>query len=222
MLNKICHVFARIAILAMVGALGSQGWAQNADGPKNQLSSDTALATDNAGTVGRPKAAGKSSKAVTETSYLIGARDVLQVQVWKEKELSGTVPVRPDGKISLPLLDDVQAAGRTAMQLSSDITDRLKKYVADPRVTVVVEQVNSRQIYVLGEVPHPGAFALMPHMTILQAIAKAGGLTPFAHRKKIHIKRSVDPRPERFNYDKAIKGRSPDLELDSGDTIIVP
>ena len=109
--------------------------------------------------------------------YVIGADDSLQVTVWKEPTLSGTFPVRPDGMISLVLVGDMPAAGRTPMQLSSDISERLKKYIQDPVVTVVVLAVNSQKIFLIGEVGHVGAVMLTPGMTPLQAIAAAGGLS---------------------------------------------
>jgi polysaccharide biosynthesis/export protein len=211
-MKNLCHSLVQIAVIVV---LSTQLFAQT-DDSRNRMSSQT---------IQSEKAAVANTAALVATagdpSYLIGPEDVLEIEVWKEKELSGTVPVRPDGKISLPLLDDVQAAGLTAMQLSAGIKDKLKKYVAEPRVTVVVEQVNSRQVYVLGEVIRPGAFPLVPHMTVLQAIAKAGGLTQYAHKKKIRLKRFGDQTPQRFNYNDAIKGKSPDVDLEAGDTIIV-
>lgn len=219
-MTRLHQVLVRAAILAALVGWGGQLLAQNAGvqaAKGAQAASAKAEApADKTGTV-----PASSVPAASDNSYLIGPQDVLNVQVWKEKELSGTVPVRPDGKISLPLLDDVQAAGLTAMQLSTNIAGKLKKYVEDPKVTVVVEQVNSRQVYVLGEVNRPGVFSLHPQMTVLQAIAKAGGLTPYAHKKKIQIKRA-DQAPQRFNYDQAIKGKSADVDLQPGDTIIVP
>src|SRR5208282_680065 len=106
--------------------------------------------------------------------YVIGADDSLRIAVWKEPDMNATLPVRPDGKISLPLLDDVQAAGLTPLQLKDAITVKLKKYIADPRVTVVVTAMNSQRIFVTGEVTRSGAMALLPHMTMLQALSTAG------------------------------------------------
>jgi protein involved in polysaccharide export with SLBB domain len=108
------------------------------------------------------------------SDYVIGADDTLHISVWKEPDLTATLPVRPDGKISLPLLNDLPAAGLTPMQLAASITEKLRKYIADPRVTVVVAAMNSRRVFVTGEVVHPGAMALLPHMTMLQAISSAG------------------------------------------------
>jgi polysaccharide export outer membrane protein len=121
--------------------------------------------------------------------YVIGSDDTLHISVWKEPDLTATLPVRPDGKISLPLLNDLPAAGLTPMQLAASITEKLKKYIADPRVTVVVAAMNSRRIFVSGEVAHSGAMPLLPHMTMLQALS-AAGFTQFANLKKIYLLRT--------------------------------
>jgi polysaccharide export outer membrane protein len=149
----------------------------------------------------------------------------LHITVWKEPDMSATLPVRPDGKISLPLLDDVQAAGLTPLQLKESVTEKLKKYIADPRVTVVVTAMNSQRIYVLGEVTHTGAMPLLPNMTMLQAISSAG-FTQFANLKAIYLLRTQDGQQTkiRFNYKDAIKGRDTqqNIVLRPGDTIVVP
>jgi polysaccharide biosynthesis/export protein len=157
--------------------------------------------------------------------YIIGSEDTLQVTVWKEPTLSGTFPVRPDGMISLVLVGDLPAAGRTPMQLSDEITARLKKYVQDPSVTVLVMAVNSQRIYMMGEVGHVGPISLAAGMTPLQAIAAAGGLSPFANSKKIYILRNDAGKQQKipFNYKQALKGDSTqDIKLQPGDTIVVP
>jgi polysaccharide biosynthesis/export protein len=157
--------------------------------------------------------------------YIIGADDVLHVAVWKEPDLTATLPVRSDGKISLPLLNDVQAAGLTPMQLAGSLTDRLKKYIADPRVTVVVSQINSKRIYFVGEVAHAGAMPMLPNMTALQAIASAG-LTQFANTKKIYVMRLENGKQVKLpvNYHKLVQGEDLDHNylLQPGDTIVVP
>jgi polysaccharide export outer membrane protein len=157
--------------------------------------------------------------------YVIGADDTLRITVWKEPEMSVTLPVRPDGKISVPLLDDVQAAGLTPMQLGVSIKEKLKKYLSDPRVTVVVTAMNSQRIYVLGEVTHTGAMPLLPNMTVLQALSSAG-FTQFANLKAIYLLRTQDGRQTKmpFNYKEAIKGRGTqqNITLKPGDTIVVP
>src|ERR1700722_5143781 len=158
--------------------------------------------------------------------YIIGADDTLHITVWKEPDMSVTLPVRPDGKISIPLLDDVQAAGMTPMQLGTSIHDKLKKYIADPRVTVVVTAMNSQRIFVLGEVLHSGPMALLPHMTVLQALSTAG-FTQFSNLKAIYLLR-VQPGGQQtklpFNYKNAIKGgdTQQNMVLKPGDTIVVP
>jgi polysaccharide biosynthesis/export protein len=167
----------------------------------------------------------RSSAPAVPSDYVIGADDTLHITVWKEPDMNVTLPVRPDGKISMPLLDDVQAAGMTPMQLSGSIKDKLKKYIADPRVTVVVTAMNSQRIYVLGEVTHTGAMALLPNMTVLQALSSAG-FTQFANLKAIYLLRVRDGQQTkmRFNYKDAIKGRGTqqNIVLKPGDTIVVP
>ena len=157
--------------------------------------------------------------------YIIGPEDALQVTVWKEPTLSGTFPVRPDGMISLVLVGDLPAAGRTPMQLGDEITTRLKKYLQDPSVTVLVLAVNSQKIYMIGEVGHVGPIVLAAGMSPLQAIAAAGGLSPFANSKKIYILRGEGTKQQKipFNYKQALKGDSTqDIKLQPGDTIVVP
>jgi len=157
--------------------------------------------------------------------YVIGADDTLHISVWKESDLSETLPVRPDGKISMPLLGDVVAAGMTPADLGQSITQRLKKYIADPRVTVVVTAMNSRRIFVTGEVTHSGAMPLLPHMTMLQALA-AAGFTQFANLKGIYLLRSEGGRQVKlpFNYKEVVKGNHPEqnIFLKPGDTVVVP
>ena len=157
--------------------------------------------------------------------YVIGADDTLHVSVWKEPDLSETLPVRPDGKISMPLLNDISAAGLTPLELKDSITEKLKKYISDPRVTVVVTAMNSRRIFVTGEVSHSGPISLLPHMTVLQALAQAG-FTQFANPKAIYLLRTQDGKQAKlpFNYKEVVKGNHPEqnIELKPGDTIVVP
>jgi polysaccharide biosynthesis/export protein len=156
--------------------------------------------------------------------YVIGAEDSLQITVWKEPTLSGTIPVRPDGMISLVLVGDLRAAGLTPMALSADISQRLKKYIQDPVVTVVVLGVNSQRIFTVGEVNKVGPVMLTPGMTPLQAIIAAGGLTQFANSKHIYILRTVGGKQQKipFNYKTALKGDNQGVSLQPGDTIVVP
>jgi polysaccharide biosynthesis/export protein len=161
-----------------------------------------------------------------EEEYKIGPQDVLRIDVWKEPEITRTVPVRPDGKISLPLLNDVQAAGLTAGQLSAFITEGLKKFINSPQVTVSVSEINSRRVYVTGEVAHAGAFPLLPNMTVLQALSSSGGFTQFAKVKGIYVLRTEDGKQVKhpFNYKEVLAGRSQEqnITLQPGDVIVVP
>jgi polysaccharide export outer membrane protein len=174
-----------------------------------------------------PDASSAAAKAATDDpNYVIGAQDMLNVSVWKETELTQTVPVRPDGKISLPLLNDVQAAGLTPTQLAANLTESLKKFVTNPQVTVIVTQMNSQRIYILGEVNRAGAYPLLPGMTVLQGLSNAGGFTQFANMKKIYMFRTENGKQVRFpfNYKDVVSGKAQDenVLLKSGDTIVVP
>lgn len=200
-------------ILLLAGMLTVGAWAQAS--PKTAADP-------------QPGAADKTTseaKSVAGPDYVIGADDMLHISVWKEPDLTQTLPVRPDGKISLPLLNDVKAAGLTPTQLADSITDKLKKYISDPRVTVVVTAMNSQKIYILGEVLHPGATMLQPNMTVLQALASAG-FTQFANTKGIYLLRSDSGKQQKIavHYRELLKGESIDqnLALRPGDTIVVP
>jgi len=170
---------------------------------------------------------GPTAKPATEDpNYIIGPEDELIVNVWKEADLSRSVPVRPDGKISLPLLNDVQASGLTPMQLGSEVTTRLRKFIAEPQVTIIVSRVNSQRIYIVGEVNHAGAFPLVPNMTVLEALSSAGGCSPFAKQTKIYILRLENGQEVRrpFNFKEVLSGQRMEQNflLKAGDTIVVP
>lgn len=164
--------------------------------------------------------------ATGDPSYIIGPQDVLDINVWKEAELTRVVPVRPDGRISLPLLNDIQAAGLTPGQLAAQITEGLKKFVTNPQVTVIVSQINSQRVYILGEAARPGAYPLLPRMTVLQALSSAGGFTMFANMKKIYVLRQEGGKQEKFpfNYKDVIDGKHSEqnITLKAGDQIVVP
>lgn len=172
---------------------------------------------------------GVDTKAVQpneDPGYLIGAQDVLDISVWKEPDITRTVPVRPDGKISLPLVKDIQAAGLTPMQLERLVAEKLQKYVTDPQVSVIVKEINSQRIYILGEVNRSGAFTLLPNMTILQALSGGGGFTQFANIKGIYLLRLENGKEVKypFHYKEVINGQAPsqNMVLKPGDTIVVP
>jgi polysaccharide export outer membrane protein len=163
---------------------------------------------------------------VLPPGYLIGAEDVLLVIFWREKEMSAEVVVRPDGKISLPLLNDIEAAGLTPEQLRVQLTDAAGKLIQEPTVTVVVKAINSRKVYVTGQVGKPGYYQLTAPTTVLQLLATAGGVAEYAHSKDIRIMRTENGRQVsyRFNYKDVIKGKNlkQNIELKPGDTVIVP
>src|SRR6267142_4472806 len=168
-----------------------------------------------------------SAKAATDDpNYVIGPEDELIISVWKEPDISRNVPVRPDGKISLALLNDIQATGRTPMQLGADITEKLKNFISEPQVTVIVTRINSQRIFVVGEVPRTGSYTLLPNMTAVDAISSAGGFTPFAKRTKIYILRKENGKTTTipFNYKDVVKNRRSDQDvvLKAGDRIVVP
>lgn len=170
-----------------------------------------------------PVVAGASP--ASSQNYRLAPDDSIQITVWKEPQLSGTYPVRPDGMISMPLLNDVKAAGLTPMELSNQMTEALKKYIQDPLVTVSVVAANSQKVYVLGEVQHVGAVEMSSGMTPLQAISAAGGVTPYANEKNVYILRGPAGRQKKipFNYKKALKGDpNTSAVLMAGDTIVVP
>ncbi len=157
--------------------------------------------------------------------YVIGPGDVLQIRVWENEELSVAVPVRPDGKVSVPLLDDVQASGKTALQLKETLTEGFKTYVRSPDVTVIVTQINSKRVSVVGQVANPTSVALEGDMRVVDVIALVGGFTPFADRSDIRVLRPAggSMSEHRFDYDAYLKGIDPEgnILLAPGDTIVV-
>jgi polysaccharide export outer membrane protein len=160
------------------------------------------------------------------TNYIIGSEDVLYIHVWKEEHLSRTVPVRIDGKISIPLVDEIQAAGLTPLQLKELLMKRLKEFVDIPNISVMVMEANSFKVYISGQVKNPGVYRLRSETTLLQIIPMVGGFTEWANQKKILIIRKENGKEKRMtvNYKKIVKGDDPssNIILKSGDTIIVP
>jgi polysaccharide export outer membrane protein len=190
------------------------------------LAAGSVAAQDASKSASKPAPPASQAAVAADANYKIGPQDVLRIDVWKENEISRSVPVRPDGKISLPLLNDVQAAGLTAMELANNISEGLKKFITNPQVTVSVTDINSRRVYVTGEVTRPGAYPLLPNMTVLQALTSASGFTQFARTKKIYVLRNEGGKQAKypFNYNEVVKGKMPEenIMLQSGDTIVVP
>lgn len=205
--------------LVMVCAT-SAAWAQTSQALSASPSS-TANDTDPATTT--RLAAG----AKTDDSFVIGADDVLAINVWKEPDISRAIPVRSDGKISLPLVGEVQASGQTPRQLEQQIATKLQNYISEPEVTVIVQEIKSQRFNVLGQVARPGSYLLANSTTVLDAIALAGGFRDFAKQKSIYVLRqNSDGTQSRlpFNYKDVIKGKSSDqnVRLKPKDTVFIP
>jgi polysaccharide export outer membrane protein len=211
-MKKVIH----LAVLLWMGFFTSAMLSQT------QQAATTASKSENSNSA---KSGDEVQASNVAPDYVIGADDTLHISVWKEPDLTETLPVRPDGKISMPLLNDITASGLTPLQLRDEITDRLKKYIADPRVTVVVTGMNSRRVFATGEVLHTGPMTLLPHMTVLQALAQAG-FTQFANPKAIYLLRIDHGKQQKipFNYKEVVKVNHPEqnIELKPGDTIVVP
>ncbi len=215
---------AAVAALILIGsiALAQDAPAQPAASSASDKTASDKTASARTTTDKTITTAASTSQAGPE--YVIGPDDTLHIAVWREADLTASLPVRPDGKISLPLLDDVQAAGLTPKQLADSITEKLKKYVADPRVTVVVTAINSKRIFINGEVLHPGPMPMLPSMTVMQALSSAG-LNQFAKIKGIYVLRTENGKQQKLpvNYKRLLKGEiEQNYPLQPGDTIVVP
>ncbi len=199
-----------------------QAWAQA------QVASQSAtppLVSADVASVSKPVAA--SANQPHDDGFVIGNGDVLAVSVWKQPELSRSIPVRSDGRISLPLIGEVQATGQTPLKLEEELTRKLQPYLNEPEVTVIVEQINSQKFNILGRVAKPGSYSLVNPTTVLDAIALAGGCRDFAKQKSIYVLRHLPNGTERrmpFNYQDVIKGKNTaqNIELQPHDTVVVP
>ena len=160
-------------------------------------------------------------------TYIVGEADVLRINVWKQPEISQqSVVVRPDGMVTVPLVGEVKVSGMTPVQIEASLVESLKQYVNEPHVTVTVVEVGSKTVYVTGEVQHPGAYPLVGPVDVLQIIAKAGGVTPYAHRRSVFVLRQINGKKEKLpvNYNQIFHGKNPDqnITLQPGDTVVVP
>lgn len=172
-------------------------------------------------------ASAPSTASAVSADYEIGPGDVVAIHVWKEPELSRTLPVRPDGFLSLPLIGEIKASGFTAAQLQTEFTQQYQKYMANPTITVMVQEARSRRFSVMGEVQRPGSYILTQPTTVLESLALVGGFRNFANVKKIYILRArSNGTSERipFNYSRVIKGKDSraNIFLQPGDTVVVP
>jgi polysaccharide export outer membrane protein len=194
-------------LLVLTGSL----WAQVADPPAPAAMASLA----------------QVAKKPHDASFVIGNDDLLAINVWKEPDISRSIPVRSDGRISLPLVGELQATGRTPLQLEQDIASKLRNYIAEPEVTVMVQEIRSERINILGQVTKPGSYSLELATTVLDAIAAAGGFRDFANQKGMYILRETPGGGQSriaFNYKKVIKGKTPqqNIKLEPRDTIVVP
>lgn len=207
--------------LSLAAALAIPGAAQQ------QYSASAAKPAAAAGAAADRHAANKPEPKAAEAQpeYQVGEGDLLRINVWKESEISQSVAVRPDGNISLPLVNEVRVAGLTPRQIQELITEKLKSVLTNPQVTVTVTEVRSKMVYITGEVGRPGAYPVMAPTNVLQLIARAGGLTQFANRKDIYILRAGESASHvRFNYKEVVKGKNSEqnITLQPGDTVVVP
>jgi polysaccharide export outer membrane protein len=229
-MKRFCSTFTMILLAAPIAGMAQAAQKTPPQQPTQQTATPAPAvtpakpATPSSGTGTASATSPNYAGPMDASRYIIGPEDSLQITVWKEPTLSGNFPVRPDGMISLVLVGDLPAAGLTPMALSSDITQRLKKYIQDPVVTVSVLGVNSQRIFMVGEVNKVGPVMLTPGMTPLQAIVSAGGLSQFANSKRIYILRTVAGKQQKFpfNYKAAVKGENTGMTLLPGDTIVVP
>jgi polysaccharide export outer membrane protein len=204
-----------IACVLLPGLL----WSQTGSDPANRTAAPSPTAVQ-----------GPTDASATkphDDSFVIGNDDLLAISVWKEPDISRSVPVRSDGKISLPLVGEVKAAGETPLKLEQDLAAKLKNYIDEPEVTVIVQQINSQKFNILGQVNHPGSFALSNSATVLDAIALAGGFRDFAKQKSVYVLRQAADGSETripFNYKDVVKGKNPEqnVKLQPRDTVVVP
>jgi len=217
---KTAHRIVPILTLLVLASIGAFAQSDSAAPPP----APAAAAADKQ--VGEKSGEG-SRAAHSDSSYVIGADDVLAINVWKEPEVSRAVPVRSDGKISLPLVGELMAGGQTPLQLEQEITKRLQNYISEPEVTVIVQDSKSQRINILGMVARPGSYLLTGSATVLDAIAMAGGFKDFAKQKSIYVLRANGDGTQKrisFNYKEVIKGKNPDqnVRLLPRDTVVVP
>jgi len=204
----------------------SGGGTAASDGSSGNPASSTA-APDQQSTEAKPGTEAKPAAQAGDDTYIIGPDDLLAINVWKEPEISRSLPVRSDGRISLPLIGEVQAAGETPRQLKEAIAKKLQSYISEPDVAVIVQEIRSHRFNVLGQVNHPGAFLLTSTTTVLDAIAVAGGFKDFAKQKSIYVLRqNADGTQSRlpFNYKDVVKGKNieQNVKLQPRDTVVVP
>jgi len=206
-----------VAALIVVLAASASAWAQ-AQKPGATTPTMPAAAV--------AAASPRASDPIVPAGYVIGTDDVLSIVYWKDKDMSADAKVRPDGRIALPLINEVQAAGLTPEQLQKRLTEESKKYMEDASITVVVREINSRKVFITGEVNKPGPYPLTSVTTVMQLISLAGGLRDYANSKNIMIMRNDGGKQValKFNYKDVASGKNlkQNIELKPGDTVVVP
>ena len=226
-----------LIVLLSVGSVAGPGFCESGSilpvaagktAPDTSSSSSERMAGQASKDGGAPVHATENLSNAVSSEYIIGAEDILEITVWRNTDLSKIVQVRPDGRISMPIIRDIMAVGKTPTQLAEEMTNKLKEYVQNPVVAVSLKEVRGSNVFVLGEVAHPGRFPLLSKTTLLQGITIAGGFTPIAARNQIVIFRFTEKAPgmKRLtaSYDEIVLrgGVTENFELKSGDTIVVP
>lgn len=203
-----------MTLVLMCAVTGTQVWAQSQEAKPAPAGQDAA-------------APAPASPKEVDDNFVIGAGDVLAINVWKEPDVSKSFPVRSDGKITLPLAGEIEAAGKTPKQLQIEVAAKLSSFISDPDVTVIVQEIRSHRYNILGQIAKPGSYMLTNSTTVLDAVAQAGGFRDFAKKKSMYVLRSnTDGTQTRlpFNYNEVIQGKNPgqNIVLKPKDTIVVP
>jgi polysaccharide export outer membrane protein len=215
-INRSSWIAVTACLAMLVSNAGAQAVANKSDGAL--AAADRPLSND---------AAARPHRPATDDNFVLGPDDVIAVSVWKEPDISRVIPVRSDGKISLPLVGELQASGETPRQLEQEIGAKLQSFISEPEVTVIVQEAKSQRFNILGQVARPGSYLLTNSNTVLDAIAMAGGFRDFAKRKSIYVLRqNSDGTQERlpFNYKDVIQGKNADqnVKLKPRDTVVIP
>ena len=217
--KAVCVVLTLVSGLWLAGLTGAPALAQNRESaPTAPASSAGPGRSDTLPAPAKPDA----GIAVDPKTYVIGAQDILSVKVWREQDFTGLYTVRPDGKITLPLIGDVQASGLTPERLGEQLKQGLSNYINSPDVSVSLQTVNSKKFYITGEVNRPGEYVLAIPTKVFDALSNSGGFRDFANKKKIIIIRGADRL--KFNYQDILKGKNleQNIFLENGDTVVVP
>lgn len=225
---SLCCLLGSLWLFVAFLAVGTAAYGQAGIRDPEQLHTPKGTVVGKAPSASGAKEPVTTSKELAASSeeYVVGEADSLQISVWKEPELTRTVFVRPDGRISLPLVNEVPVSGLTTTQIQVLLKEKLEAFLTMPQVTVTVVEIRSKVVYITGEVARPGAYPILSRMTVMQLIAEAGGFTPFAHRNGILILRDAKGQQKRykFSYNVVVRGQRPEqnITLQAADTVVVP